>query len=151
MRVEIANGQVVTRIAVRNASGWWSWDPNEGESQGEAKKPAEFPPILRVPFLHPAQLLHTMWFEVTGRGERAHRRILKAIGIPREKRRDARHLEFEFDQEHGTPLRIAGFDSNVCTYVTEVTTVDYAVTLEPAIFRFEKRESSSSAPIPQRP
>jgi len=84
--------------------------------------------------------------EVTGVGSRAERDVLIATGIPRDESTGAQqHFVFEFDIEHGTPLRTATFDGDECVGVTEVTAVNYSPTVHPHIFSFIALENYRSA------
>ena len=147
LRVEVLGGGMAVRAAVRDGSAWWRWDREEGESAGDIAKGAPLPTLLDPVLLAPARLLSTMWFEVTGTGSRASRRVMTATGTPRQasdgtgSRRD-----FEFDLEHGTPLHMATFDAGEHLSVTEVLSVDYAAAIDPAVFRFQKLGTTDGQP-----
>jgi adenylylsulfate kinase len=140
-RVEILQDGSVMRSAVRNGTAWWRWDRDDGETAGDLAQGGGLPPILDLTLLHPANLLHTMWFEVTGPATRAHREVLKATGEPRENpARATGYVDFEFDREHGTPLHIARFEDGECVRATEALSVDYRVEIDPAVFGFERSD-----------
>jgi adenylyl-sulfate kinase len=154
VRVDILQGDQVARTAVRDRQAWWRWDREEGENAGDVTRGAALPAMLDLVVLEPARLLSTMWFEVTGTGSRAAREVIKARGTLRQRAAKAeRHVEFEFDAEHGTPLHIATFEADERISASEVLSIDYNASFDPAIFRFELHESpehqrSSNEPRP---
>lgn len=156
VRVEVLNDGAALLAAVRTGSAWWRWDHEDGVSAGDLAQGATLPPILDLPILTPARLLSTMWLDIKGTGVRAAREVVTATGMPRQGVNVTnRHLEFDFDLEHGTPLHIATFEAGERVTVTEVLAVDYKSPVDPAIFNFEKHENSnglrSGVNPPRRP
>lgn len=145
IRIELLQRGVVVRTAVRDGDAWWRWDRDDGETAGDLTQGAALPPILDLPLLTPARLLSTMWFEVTGKGTRAGRAVLAASAIPRQTTSGVeRYFEFEFDLEHGTPLRTTAFEAGEQINVTEILAVDYAPQITDTTFIFAKPPNNDS-------
>jgi adenylylsulfate kinase len=138
LRIDVLHGGQLVRKAVRDGAAWWRWDGSEGESAGDVGQGAAMPPLLSPVLIHPVRLLQTMCFAVTGVGATAGRETLTAAATPRDgPDGGGERLEFEFDAEHGTPLRITKFDSDELTSRTEVTAIDYSPMIAAADFGFE--------------
>jgi adenylyl-sulfate kinase len=143
VRVDILQGDLVLRTAVRDRKAWWRWDREEGESAGDVTRGAALPAMLDLVVLEPARLLPTMWLEVTGTGGRSAREVITARGTPRQRTAAVEpYFELEFDTEHGTPLYMATFEEQERTSVTEVLTADYSPSFDRGIFRFEQNVSN---------
>lgn len=128
LRVEIVRDGRVVRAGVRNGPRWWRWDENEGESAGDpGRDGAVIPQLLEPQLLWPERLLTSVWLEPNGFGVRAGRRALHALGVPRRRFDERREVsfEFEFDVEHGTPLRRTAFECGVKVTETEVVAISY--------------------------
>lgn len=152
LRIDVLHGGQLVRKAVRDGTAWWRWDPSDGESAGDVLQGAALPPLLTPVLINPVRLLQTMWFAVTGAGVTAGRDTLAAAGAPRDGvDAGAEHLEFEFDAEHGTLLRITTFDGKELTSTTEVTAIDYSPSIDAADFAFQPNGVALTAPGTQRP
>jgi hypothetical protein len=140
IRVDVLRNERVVRTGVRDGAAWWRWDETHGDSFGDLRTDTPLPPLLAPTLLAPARLLQTIWFTAIGTGSRAGRQVLTATGHAREGRPDTRqHLEFEFDAEHGTPLRVAAFAEKQCLSETLVQAVRYGGRLDPDTFRIAGR------------
>ena len=138
LRVEVFQGERLVRTAVRDGGAWWRWDRDEGQSAGELAHGAALPAILDLVVLEPARLLATTWLEETGSSQRAGREVITAAGLPRRPPPgELARYEFEFDGEHGTPLRIAAFEGSERSNVTEVLRVDHRPSFDDGTFSFE--------------
>ena len=146
LRIDVLHGGHVVRKAIRDGTAWWRWDASDGETAGDVVQGAALPPLLTPMLIHPVRLLQTMWFAVTGASVIAGRETLTAAATPRDGRDGGvERMEFEFDAEHGTPLRITNFDGDKLTSTTEVTAIDYSPSIDATAFAFEHSESVGSA------
>lgn len=146
LRVDVLHGGHLVRKAVRDGTAWWRWDASDGESAGDVAQGPPLPPLLTPVLIHPVRLLQTMWFAVTGVGVTTGRETLTAVATPRDWRDGgAERLKFEFDAEHGTPLRITTFDGDELTSATEVMAIDYSPSIDDTAFAFEHSGGARSA------
>ncbi|MDQ2759020.1 MAG: hypothetical protein M3Y17_00915 [Actinomycetota bacterium] len=142
LRVEELRNHRLVRLGIRDDAQWWRWDQVEGASSGKASMTGAdagtLPPLLSPPLLDPVRLVAGLRFEPAGVGERTGRKVLRA----RARRRgqpsscDRVSLELEFDAEHGTVLRRAGFEDGQCVQLTEALAVRYGPEIDPERFAF---------------
>ncbi len=137
LRVEIRGHGVLRVLAIRDGTRWWWWDGANGASTGE-EVGSEMPAALSPPMLSPAQLVGSLCFELAGDGTRAGRHVVRARARPRREGYlpVALTYELEFDAEHGTMLRLARFEDEVCVQTTEVVDVRYGGEVDPRQFIF---------------
>ncbi len=146
VRIEVLHGPTTVSVGIRNGDSWWCWDRDDGESSGGVARGAPLPELLDLQLLEPARLLSTTWFEVIGTGRRASRDVLQVRGAPRRNSDGVeRGFEFEFDLEHGTPLQISTFESGEQVNVSEAISVEYGLSIDPALFAFDADRASGSA------
>lgn len=152
VRVELVGNGVTLRAAARNGGAWWRWDRDDGESAGDVRDGAALPAMLDLLLLNPSRILSTTWLTESGTGSLAGRSALVARGTQKSQIHDSgQHMEFAFDLEHGTPLRIAAFESGEMVSSVDVTTVDYRAAPDPALFKFERLERLHAAGALSRP
>lgn len=142
LRVELIEGEMLVRLAIRAGQQWWRWDEAEGTTSGSlgpdnTGQPA-IPQMLAAPLSAVHRLPAMVRLKPAGTGERAGRRVLRAQAQPRQpppSRGEIRY-ELEFDAEHGTLLRHAEIEDGERVWEREALEVLYGVAIEPACFVF---------------
>jgi hypothetical protein len=142
VRVEIAQGKRLLRLAVRDGDAWWRWDHVSGTDSGPALgldgQPSA-PPLLDPPLLSPAALIARFRFEPPSVGDRLGRKVLVALGRLRRPPQDdvTRSFEFEFDARRGVVLRRAAFENSRCVQCTEALAVRFDAPVDARRFVFD--------------
>ncbi len=142
LRVEILEGEMLIRLAVRAGSRWWRWDELNGATSGSLEPDehgvARLPPLLAAPLSAVHRLPGTVRLEPTGAGERAGRPVLRADARPRRHPpgRGSLVYELEFDAEHGSLLRYAEIEDGFCVRERVAIEVLYGSGIDPACFVF---------------